>query len=78
MTIGGDEVVAEPEEDVDRTTADGKASSVQYVHFRLTDAQAARFKTAGATVTVGFKHPAYAHMAMIPDDVRSELANDLD
>ena len=33
-----DEIVkAVPEEDVDRTSAEGKASSVQFIHFKLND-----------------------------------------
>lgn len=78
LTIDGEEVIAVPEEDVDRTTADGKASSVQYVHFTLSDAQAEKMKAAGTALTVGFKHPAYAHMARLSEPVRAELARDLD
>ena len=75
----GDETVAGvPEADVDRTTADGKASSVQFIHFPFTDAQAAAFCAAETEVTLGFTHPEYAHMTVLTETVRAELAGDLD
>jgi hypothetical protein len=37
--IGDDTIKCQPEEDQDRTTAEGKASSVQFVHFPFTPAQ---------------------------------------
>ena len=39
LSIDGAEVTATAETDVDRTSAEGKASSVQFVHFHLTDAR---------------------------------------
>jgi hypothetical protein len=78
LRFAGQEIVATSEEDVDRTTADGKASSVQFVHFHFTDAQAATFATAGTEVVLGIKHPAYAHMTVLSDDVRAALASDFD
>ena len=35
MKVDGDVIKAVPEEDVDRTSADGKASSVQFIHFKF-------------------------------------------
>lgn len=78
LRFAGQEIVATSEEDVDRTTADGKASSVQFLHFQFTDAQAATFATAGTEVTLGVKHPAYAHMTVLVEDVRAALAKDFD
>lgn len=78
VMIGGEKIMAQAENDTDRTTAEGKASSVQFVHFPLTDAQAAAMKTANAQVIVGLDHPNYNHMAVLPENVRAELANDLD
>ena len=80
MTIGfaGETVTGVPEADLDRTTADGKASSVQFVHFPFTDEQVARFRAAGTEVTFGFGHPEYGHMSMLPENVRAELAGDFD
>jgi hypothetical protein len=67
-----------PEADVDRTTADGKASSVQFIHFPFTSAQIAKFRRTGAQVVVGFSHPAYGHMVIMPEAVRASLAEDFD
>ena len=81
IRFGGHEVAGVPEDDIDRTTADGKASSVQFVHFPFTDVQAAAFKsdTSGAgEAIVGVGHPNYAHMAVMPAAVRESLAADLD
>ena len=77
LEIGGEKIMGMPEEDVDRTTADGKASSVQFVHFPLTDAQAAALRDAGTRVIVGIEHPNYSHMAGLPDAMKAALAEDL-
>ena len=37
MKIDGDLIKAVPEEDVDRTSSEGKASSVQFIHFKFND-----------------------------------------
>lgn len=79
IRFGEHEVKGVPEDDLDRTTADGKASSVQFVHFPFTDAQAAAFKSdGGSEAIVGVSHPNYAHMAVMPDPVRAALAADLE
>ena len=78
ISIGDQKIVAVPEADVDRTNADGKASSVQFVHFPFTPEQAAAFKTDGAQVILGIGHENYAHMAVMPEPVRAALAEDLD
>jgi len=64
--------------DRENTSPDGKASSVQFLWFRFTREQIARFKAPGARVIVGFDHPNYAHMAVIPESVRTSLAEDFD
>ncbi|MGF1595181.1 MAG: DUF3501 family protein [Kiloniellaceae bacterium] len=74
--VEGERIVGKPEEDVDRTTADGKASSVQFIHFAFSDAQVARFKTPGTRVVLGFSHPEYGHMTILPEEVRSALSQD--
>ena len=65
-----------PEEDQERTNEAGKASSVQFIHFPFTAPQIARFRQAGAQVIVGFSHPEYSHMAVMPEAVREALARD--
>ena len=78
LEINGEATMGLAEEDVDRTSAAGKASSVQFVHFRLTGARKEAFKTPGTRSILAITHPAYEHMAAIPEDVRAELAKDLD
>ena len=78
IKLGDDKIMGVAEQDQDRTNADGKASSVQFVHFPFTSAQIARFKKAGETIILGMDHPNYAHMAVMPDATRAELAGDFD
>jgi hypothetical protein len=78
MTVNGEKIVGDAEEDQDRTTAEGKASSVQFVHFNFTPAQIEAFKKPGAQVVVGFSHPNYSHMSVLPENVRAALAADFD
>jgi hypothetical protein len=77
LKFAGETIKGVPEVDQDRTNEQGKASSVQFVHFPLTDAQAAAFKQDGQQVILGFDHPTYAHMAVIGDGTRAALAEDL-
>lgn len=78
LEFAGERIVGQPEDDVDRTTADGKASSVQFIHFPFEDTQAALFKKADTQIVVGFSHPAYGHMAVMPEATRAALAEDFD
>jgi len=80
IRIGGETIKGIPEADVDRTNAAGKASSVQFIHFPFIDAQVAAFRdeTGDLEVVVGFSHPEYAHMAVLPAPVRQALAEDFD
>ena len=74
LEFAGETIHGEAEEDVDRTTEEGKASSVQFIHFPFTDAQAAKFKQPNARATVAINHEAYGHSAVIPERVRAALA----
>jgi hypothetical protein len=78
LEFADETVVAAPEQDVDRTTAEGKASSVQFVHFPFARGQIEKFRKAGTRVVLGFKHASYAHMAVMPEEVRAALAEDFD
>ena len=76
IEFDGETVKGVPEEDVDRTTADGKASSVQFLHFPFSDEQAAKFKQPDTRVVLGIGHPKYGHMTILPEAVRAALAED--
>jgi hypothetical protein len=76
LRIGNETIRGVPEADQDRTNAEGKASSVQFVHFPFTSAQIAAFRSGEADVVLGFTHACYGHMAVVPDTVRTALAKD--
>jgi hypothetical protein len=78
IRIGNDMIKARAEEDQDRTTTEGKASSVQFVHIPFTKPQIEAFKAPGAQVVLGLSHPNYGHMAVLSDTVRAELGRDFD
>jgi hypothetical protein len=76
IEVGGERVAGKAEADQDRTTADGKASSVQFVHFPFTDAQVTAFREPNARVILGLTHPNYSHMAVLHEATRAALASD--
>ena len=76
IKINGEQVVAKPEQDVDRTNAAGKASSVQFVHFNFSADQITKFKENNARVTVGINHLKYGHMTVLSEESRAALAED--
>jgi hypothetical protein len=61
IKIDGEFIKASPEKDVDRTSAEGKASSVQFIHFKFSDEQIQKFKSEGAEVEIGINHKEYSH-----------------
>ncbi len=75
--IAGEKVKAGFETDVDRTTAEGKTSSVHFLRFKLTPTQIAAFKDVAKIVMLGFTHPNYGHLAVIGAEARAELSKDL-
>ena len=76
MEIGGDVVRATPTEYDDRTTADGKTSSVHWLRFKLTPAQIAHFRNGTERVVLGVSHKNYGHMAVLTAETREALAKD--
>ncbi|MCH8332495.1 DUF3501 family protein [Candidatus Sumerlaeota bacterium] len=78
LELDGETIRALAEADVDRTSAAGKASSIQFLHFPFTDDQARKFAVSGARVGLAIGHPKYAHMTVLPEAVRQALAEDFD
>jgi Protein of unknown function (DUF3501) len=78
IRVGEETIKGVSEADIDRTSADGKASAVQFIHFPFTPAQISKFRAPGAQVIVGFTHQAYGHMVVMPEAVRAALADDFD
>lgn len=64
------------DDEVERTTPEGKTSSVHFLKFALTDSQVDHFKKADQ-VTLGIDHPQYHHQTLLSLSVRKELARDL-
>ena len=76
MKIDGDIVKAVPEEDVDRTSADGKASSVQFIHFQLSEEQISKFKSKSSLIELGIDHSEYSHTTRLTEATVSSLSAD--
>lgn len=77
LLLGSERIAAIPETDLDRTTAEGKTSSVHFLHFPFTPAQVAAFRDPGTKVMLAIDHPRYGHAAVMPEPVRQALADDL-
>ena len=78
ITVGDDVIRGIPEEDVDRTSAEGKASAIQFLHFPFSAEQVAGLKNPGNKIVVGIGHEKYGHMAVMPEPVREALSQDFD
>ena len=76
IKIDGEFIKASPEKDVDRTSAEGKASSVQFIHFKFTDEQIQKFKSEGAEVEIGINHKEYSHTTKLSLANLSSLSAD--
>jgi len=76
IKIENEKIYAVPEEDLDRTTAEGKASSVQFVHFKFSDDQITKFKTNKANVEIGIDHKEYQHYTKLSEQNIKTLSSD--
>ena len=75
MKIDGEVIKAVPEDDVDRTSAEGKASSVQFIHFKLSDEQINKFKDL-TKIEIGIDHKEYSHTTKLTEDTIKSLSAD--
>ena len=76
MKIDGELIKAMPEEDVDRTSTDGKASSVQFIHFIFNNEQIKKFKSNSCPIELGIDHNEYSHTAKLNDNTIKSLSAD--
>ena len=76
MKINGELIKAVPEEDVDRTSAEGKASSVQFIHFKFNDDQIKRFKSNSSQIELGIDHEEYSHSTKLNELTINSLISD--
>ena len=75
MKVDGDLIKAVPEEDVDRTSAEGKASSVQFIHFKFNEEQIKKFKS-NSLIELGIDHDEYSHSTKLNDSTVKSLSTD--
>ena len=76
MKINGEKIKAVPEEDVDRTSSEGKASSVQFIHFNFTDDQIEKFQSKGSEIELGIDHKEYSHSTKLSKENIASLSAD--
>ncbi|MDA9605070.1 DUF3501 family protein [Candidatus Pelagibacter sp.] len=76
MKIDNETVKALPEQDVDRTSDEGKASSVQFIHFEFNEDQISKFKSGTATIELGIDHKEYAHTTILTTNNTKSLSAD--
>ena len=76
MKLNGETIKAVPEQDVDRTSAEGKASSVQFIHFNFTDEQIQKFKSGNVEIEIGMDHEEYSHSTKLSKENITSLSAD--
>ncbi len=76
IQIGEHKIMSRPEQDTDRTSEDGKASSVHFLHFDFTEDLIKEFVKEGSTILLGFSHKNYKHFSELSSEVKSELKKD--
>lgn len=78
ITVGDETIAGVPEDDVARSTDEGRASSVQFLHFPFSPVQITAFRDPANRVVVAVDHANYGHMAVMPEAVREALAGDFE
>ena len=76
IKIDNEIVKAIPEDDVDRTSAEGKASSVQFIHFKFNDDQINKIKLGKVIIELGIDHKEYMHTTKLSKDNLKSLSAD--
>ena len=76
LKVGEELIKAVPEEDVDRTSTEGKASSVQFIHFKFTDDQVKKFKSNSSQIEIGINHKEYSHSTKLGENTIKSLSAD--
>ena len=76
MKINGEIIKAVPEEDVDRTSAEGKAYSVKFIHFNFSDDQIEKFQSNSSEIELGIDHKEYSHSTKLTKENIASLSAD--
>src|SRR5271170_1043111 len=74
MEVGAETVRATPTDYDDRTTPDGKTSSVHWLRFKFSKEQIARFGK--ERVVIGLAHKNYGHMTVLGEETKAALTKD--
>jgi|TARA_Y100000389_G_scaffold12933_1_gene11575 hypothetical protein len=75
MRVNGEIIKAIPEKDVDRTSSEGKASSVQFIHFNFSGEQILKFKKL-SEIEIGIEHKEYSHTTKLTEATIKSLSAD--
>ena len=78
IQIGEQKITSRPEQDTDRTSEEGKASSVHFLHFDFTEVLIKEFVKDESVVLLGFSHKNYKHFSELSLEAKSELKKDFD
>ena len=76
IKIHNKDIKGKAELDGDRTTADGKASSVQFVHFEFDEQAVKSIKNNMENVSISINHKNYRHSAILNTETVEELIKD--
>ena len=76
IKIKNEKIKAIAEKDLDRTSSEGKASSVQFLHFVFSDEQIKNFKELVNEVILVINHDLYNHAAIIQKETKVSLIKD--
>tara|TARA_Y100001936_G_scaffold241224_1_gene276742 strand:+ start:175 stop:768 length:594 start_codon:yes stop_codon:yes gene_type:complete len=76
MKINGEIIKSVPEEYVDRISAEGNASSVQFIHFNFNDDQIEKFKSNNSEIELVIDHKEYAHSTKLSQENIASLSAD--
>ncbi len=76
IKIDNEVIYGKPEIDVDRTSAEGKASSVQFIHFEFDQNQISKFKGNNVSIELGIDHKEYSHSTKLSESTIRALSSD--
>ncbi len=77
LKFAGHDVIGQPEDDMDRTTADGKTSSVHFIRWIFTPEQIMVLSQDNQDVVLECRHLNYLCKTILPENIRTELNQDL-
>ena len=76
IKIKNEKIKAIAEKDLDRTSSEGKASSVQFLHFVFSEEQIKNFKELVNEVILVINHDLYNHTTIIQKETKVSLIKD--